>query len=557
MKDEGKTITETEKQQILYKLNAFLTGTDEFETLDGKTQVFDIAVKNLELELTRRIEHIRTVAETARYIATGMGLEYEEQLLAETIGNSHDIGHTPFGHNGERVLNEEVKKFGLGYTFKHEQYGANIFDEILERFLIYCKSFDIQIDKDYIQQIKEEMRVGIINHNQYYAYKVPNETMPQKCVRLADFIAFIISDLSDLLRYRTPDGKTLITRNTMQKIRMQLDKGIGREKLDSIMDNLESGKPSKLARLRSIIVDEIIDSEQKRGDITTMRDDYKILKDMEISHDSNNIESLIQNIIDYFEYLTTCPETAQGNESFIQEITQIVGETDPQLVLQKLRSISKDDEVVISKLMEMVPKAYTEQLKRIVNEEIANVPILTTLFTMQNIQYADIVIKNDAALGNEQIDDKLRERFAAIIKMAYFSDKRDKKQGKQTLETYKGKKVPKFDDKRFKPLEYTIFAIQQMRNQDFDDDRVIELIMQELRITEEDKQKVDEITMEEIYAAARKEVLAEQEYSVNSIVDLTEQNPEIDEMTVGEIMQVTCEVKEPTKITENDERNGQ
>lgn len=525
MKDEGKKISEIEKQQILYKLNAFLTGTDEFETLDGKTQVFDIAVKNLELELTRRIEHIRTVAETARYIATGMGLEYEEQLLAETIGNSHDIGHTPFGHNGERVLNKEVEKFGLGYTFKHEQYGANIFDEILERFLIYCKNFDIQIDKEYIQQIKEEIRVGILNHNQYYSYKVKNETMPQKCVRLADFIAFIISDLSDLLRYRTPTGKTLITRNTLQRIRIQLEQGIGRERLDSIMDNLESGNPSKLARLRSTIVDEIIDNKEKRGEIMTMRDDYKILKDMETSHNSNNIESLIQTIMDYFEYLTMFPEIAQRNDSFVQGITQIIGETEPQLVLQKLRNISKDDEEIISQLMTIVPKVYTEQLKRMIDEEIIDVPILTTLFIMQNIQYADILINNDEVLGNEQIDDKFREKFATIIKMAYFSERRDKKQGKKTLETYKGKKVPKFDDKRFKPLEYTVFAIQQMRNQDFNDDRVIELIMQELRITNEERQKIDEITMEDIYATARKEILEEQRrtrYNPSEIIGLEE-----------------------------------
>lgn len=311
----------------------------------------------------------------------------------------------------------------------------------------------------------------------------------------------------------------------MQRIRIQLEQGIGRERLDSIMDNLESGNPSKLARLRSTIVDEIIDNKEKRGEIMTMRDDYKILKDMETSHNSNNIESLIQTIMDYFEYLTMFPEIAQRNDSFVQGITQIIGETEPQLVLQKLRNISKDDEEIISQLMTIVPKVYTEQLKRMIDEEIIDVPILTTLFIMQNIQYADILINNDEVLGNEQIDDKFREKFATIIKMAYFSERRDKKQGKKTLETYKGKKVPKFDDKRFKPLEYTVFAIQQMRNQDFNDDRVIELIMQELRITNEERQKIDEITMEDIYATARKEILEEQRrtrYNPSEIIGLEE-----------------------------------
>lgn len=544
MESEGRIITETEKQQILYKLNAFITGTDEFKTLDGKTQVFDIAVKNRELELTRRIDHIRTVAETARYIATGMGLEYEEQLIAETIGISHDIGHTPFGHNGERVLDEEVKKFGLDYTFKHEQYGASIFDEILERFLIDCKSLDIQIDKDYIEKIKEEIRVGIINHNEYYSYKVQNETMPQRCVRLADFIAFIISDLSDLLRYRTPNGQTIITRNTMQKIRMQIDKGIGRATLDSIMDNLESGKPNKLARLRSTIVDEIVDSEETRGTIMTMRDDYKILKDMEASHNGENIESLIQNITDYFEYLIACPETARSNEDFIEKINEIIGESDPKLVLQKLKNISKKDKNIVSKIIELAPRVYKTQLNQLINEEIMAVPVLATLFTMQNIQYADIVLNNDEALGNEQIDDKLRERFETIIKMAYFSEKRDKKQGKQTLETYRGNKVPKFSDKKFKPLEYTVFAVQQMRNQDFDDDKVIELIMQGLRITEEERQKIDEITMEEIYEAARKAVL--EKYETGDIVKLTERNSSIETGSIEEVVKATCELQSPT-----------
>ena len=77
-----------------------------FRRLKYKTQVF---VNNEEDYYRTRLSHSLEVSQLARSISKVFKVNDD---LAESISLSHDLGHTPFGHAGEEILNEKMKQFG-------------------------------------------------------------------------------------------------------------------------------------------------------------------------------------------------------------------------------------------------------------------------------------------------------------------------------------------------------------------------------------------------------------------------------------------------------------
>ena len=88
-----------------------------------KTQVFYL-VKND--HITHRVLHVQLVSKIARTIGRFLGLN--EDLL-EAIALGHDIGHTPFGHDGERFLSNLCEKNGIGY-FHHNLQSVQFLDKV-------------------------------------------------------------------------------------------------------------------------------------------------------------------------------------------------------------------------------------------------------------------------------------------------------------------------------------------------------------------------------------------------------------------------------------------
>ncbi len=96
-----------------------------FRRLEYKTQVF----VNHEGDYYRtRLTHTMEAAQIARTIARALRLN---QDLAEAVALAHDLGHTPFGHAGERVLNQEMEPFG---GFEHNAQTLRIVDRLEERY---------------------------------------------------------------------------------------------------------------------------------------------------------------------------------------------------------------------------------------------------------------------------------------------------------------------------------------------------------------------------------------------------------------------------------------
>ena len=143
-----------------------------FRRLKQKTQVFLAPEGD---HYRTRLTHTLEVARLARTIARALELNED---LTEAISLGHDLGHTPFGHAGERALNAIY----TGVGFRHYEQSLRVVDRIERdgRGLNLCN----------------ETRIGILNHTTGQ----PRGTLEADIVRLADRVAYINHDLDDAMR---------------------------------------------------------------------------------------------------------------------------------------------------------------------------------------------------------------------------------------------------------------------------------------------------------------------------------------------------------------------
>lgn len=144
-----------------------------FRRLMHKTQVFLAPEGD---HFRTRLTHTLEVSQIARTIARGLGLNED---LAEAIALGHDLGHTPFGHNGEAFLSE-IHPGG----FKHNIQSLRVV-EVLEG------------NKEFPgMNLTFEVRDGILNHT---GENLPS-TLEGQIVKISDRIAYINHDIDDALR---------------------------------------------------------------------------------------------------------------------------------------------------------------------------------------------------------------------------------------------------------------------------------------------------------------------------------------------------------------------
>jgi dGTPase len=152
-----------------------------FRRLQGKTQVF-LAPRGDHYR--NRLTHTLEVAQVARSMARALRLN---EMLVEAICMGHDLGHTPFGHAGERVLAEVVEG-----GFHHVVQSVRVV-EVLER------------DGNGLN-LTAEVRDGILRHSKGRGDVLMKGsgakalTLEAEVVRLADIVAYVNHDLDDALR---------------------------------------------------------------------------------------------------------------------------------------------------------------------------------------------------------------------------------------------------------------------------------------------------------------------------------------------------------------------
>ena len=220
------------RQFPLYNRNNFMRSEFErdytriihstaYRRLKHKTQVFFSPEND---HTCTRIEHVTHVESISYTIAKNLGLNTE---LTKAIAVAHDVGHSPFGHEGEKILSE-ISNRDLGISFWHEKNGLELVDniELLEDTERFKQNLDLtyavrdgiishcgEIDENCLKPRKE-----FIDLNDY---KFPNQYAPytwEGCVvKISDKISYLCRDIEDAITlkiFKDIPGEEDIINNT-------------------------------------------------------------------------------------------------------------------------------------------------------------------------------------------------------------------------------------------------------------------------------------------------------------------------------------------------------
>ena len=554
MADE-KQVTEYEKKPTnleitLQALYDYILNSEEYKGLAGKTQVLNSGVANPELGLTTRMEHDLQVSQNAGKIAKKLDLSKHDILMAQIGGLAHDLGHTPFGHDGEKVLDQALKKFNEYYSFKHEQYGAEVLDKILDRFYYESKTKQVEVpdgfNPAYLMLAKHELKRSVKHHTQYYGFRAVNESPVEQCVRLSDTLSFMVTDLSDLLKGYTTDERSehIVTEERLKKELTRIP-GMNEEKLNIIILQLEKlvTGPEGIESLHDELIEEAFSPTRNREKPTTVIDDIKlerdivtILRDIKYKNTNRSMFEMkaktVKSITTYYGYLSEKSGMAEPNPEFKSKIEDLVGEKDPRKCyehLAKINSYMKDNSSVeldaneqrmmhnlLGNDMEDVLTIVERHSNRLIERDLSQYPTLMTVFALHDkLQYDLILGRHPERLDNRTIttningkkvvqttENAIKTRFERIAKFAYAVEtdpKRYTNSGKSPdLRKYNGKLIPAFGPIISRPLKYATYAIQQMQNSDFEDERILVRIARELDIRPDSLKEILEIPIEEI-----------------------------------------------------------
>lgn len=220
------------RQSPLYNRNNFMRSEFErdytriihstaYRRLKHKTQVFFSPEND---HICTRIEHVTHVESISYTIAKNLGLNTE---LTKAIAVAHDVGHSPFGHEGEKILSE-ISNRDLGISFWHEKNGLELVDNI--ELLEDTERFKQNLDLTYAVRDGIISHCGEIDENclkprtefiDLNDYKFPNQYAPytwEGCVvKISDKISYLCRDIEDAITlkiFKDIPGEEDIINNT-------------------------------------------------------------------------------------------------------------------------------------------------------------------------------------------------------------------------------------------------------------------------------------------------------------------------------------------------------
>ncbi len=247
-----------------------------FRRLEYKTQVFVYYEGDY---YRNRLTHTIEVQQIARTIARILGVNED---LTEAISLAHDIGHTPFGHKGESVLNSLMKEFG---GFEHNKQGLRVVDKIEKRY----KSFD-GLNLTY------EVREGIIKHSTTYDKPSVTEfseyassSLESQVVNFADEITYTCHDIDDGLKSNiikeTELENETIWKFIMKEVKKSIDKEYGLKRtagvrflINFLVEDLIGETRKNLKKISPQNVDDIRKGIQIVAFSPELKKSYDVLK---------------------------------------------------------------------------------------------------------------------------------------------------------------------------------------------------------------------------------------------------------------------------------------
>lgn len=255
-----------------------------------KTQVFSLEDNDM---ISKRMTHVQLVSKIARTIGRGLNLN-EDLIEAASLG--HDLGHVPFGHVGEKILNNISVKNGEGNFYHNvqsvrilmnlENYGKgnNITVQVLDAILCH-NGEKLQQKYEYKTKTKEEFLNDY--KNCYRNPEIVNNLLPmtlEGCiVRVSDIIAYVGRDVEDAVR-------------------------IGKMDINKIPNKIASVLGKTNSQIVNTIVVDIIKNSLNKNHITMSKNVYTALQDLIDFNYKNvyylaNTKERISNIENMFESL--------------------------------------------------------------------------------------------------------------------------------------------------------------------------------------------------------------------------------------------------------------
>lgn len=231
-----------------------------FRRLKDKTQVFLTPEGD---HYRTRLTHTLEVSQNARTIAKALRMNED---LVEAIALGHDLGHTPFGHAGERALNAVCP-----YGFRHSEQSVRTVDRLEKNGLGL--------------NLTAEVRDGILNHQ---TEGMP-ETLEGKIVRFSDKIAYIHHDMDDAVR-----AGILTEADVPREIRDVIGYTTG-ERLDHFIHDIVSTSHDK----NDIVMSEPV-GEAMKALRRFMFD--RVYQNTEAKSEEGKAEMLVQTLYSYYRH---------------------------------------------------------------------------------------------------------------------------------------------------------------------------------------------------------------------------------------------------------------
>lgn len=186
-----------------------------YRRLKHKTQVF-FATNND--HVCTRIEHVGHVASISKTIAKALGLNVS---LVEAIALGHDLGHSPFGHHGERIIEKIMQKEGFEGSFWHEKNSLRFIDviETLPNYTGFKENLNLtyatrdgivchcgEVNENSIKPRDEYIDLNTIEKGKHMPY-----TYEGCVVKISDKIAYLGRDIEDAYNYKFFSKEDMLT----------------------------------------------------------------------------------------------------------------------------------------------------------------------------------------------------------------------------------------------------------------------------------------------------------------------------------------------------------
>lgn len=334
--------------KILYSL--------AFNRYSHKTQVFSFKKND---HISKRMVHVQYVSKIGRTIGRALGLNED---LIEAAGLAHDLGHTPFGHFGERVLNAISLENNEGY-FNHnvqsvrllmyiENYGKglNITLQTLDAIMCHNGEFALGEYRPKEKTIKEFFEEYKNTYKDKSIIKTLRPMTLEGCVvRISDMIAYLGRDIDDARKLKlmeredVPENITNVLGKTTKEIVNTI-----------VMDVINNSKNKNYIKLSEDVYNAMLELKKFNhekiysGSYTIKESEYidkmirtlykKYLKDIE----ENNEDSTIIN--SYLKYLTEKYKKYNTKERIV--LDYISGMTDEYCIAQYEEYINSHKEEV-------------------------------------------------------------------------------------------------------------------------------------------------------------------------------------------------------------------